>query len=79
MATMNANGDVQLEQGDVIPREIAIKDDDSPEIKQLIQTLNQHTYSAKVFGKVLEIVDNLRSDYHNVENPDLSKDNQTPT
>lgn len=76
MATVNANGDLQLEQGDIIPREIAVKDDDSAEVRKLIAELNVHKFSPTVFAKVLEIVDSLRAADKGVDNPDLLPENQ---
>ena len=60
MATLDANGDLQLERGDILPREIAHRTDDPAEVTQLIDKLNPTIQTSEDLATALEQVDALR-------------------
>ena len=72
MAHTDAVGNLQLDQEDIIPKEIAVKTDDPPAIVALIEAFNKKGYvSNEAFEKALAQVDRERTEYHNKPNPDL--------
>ena len=74
MATLNADGTVQLEVGDVPPREIAHRTDDPAEVTALIDKLNPEIKTAEQLQAGIEEVDALRrklADEANEGNPHL--------
>jgi len=66
------------DEGNVIlPKEIAVKTDDPPHIVKMIEDFNEFGFADdEDFEYCLAEVDKARKEYFDVENPDLSKDNQ---
>lgn len=76
MATINAVGQVQPEQGDILPREVARRDDDPPEVIALIEELNPTIETAEDLAEAIEQVDALRRNVAskaNTDNPHMAK------
>lgn len=76
MAILNANGDLQPEQGDILPREVARRDDDSAEVVALIEELNPTIETAEDLAAAVEKVDALRREVANrtnVNNPHIAE------
>lgn len=76
MATLDANGNLQPEQGDILPREVAKRDDDSPEVVALIEKLNPMIETAEDLAYAVEKVDQLRREVAsraNVHNPHIAE------
>lgn len=76
MATLNANGDLQPEPEDILPREVARRDDDSPEIVALIEELNPTIETAEDLETAIEQVDTLRREVAsraNQDNPHIAR------
>ena len=74
MATVDALGNVQPEQDDILPREVAHRTDDPAEVTQLIDKLNPTIKTAEDLGKAVEQVDALRrslADETNKDNPHI--------
>lgn len=70
MATIDATGDVQPEQQDILPREIAHRTDDPEAVIQLIEKLNPTVKTAEDLAIALEQVDSLRRSLATEENKD---------
>ena len=82
MATVTATGELQLEEGDVLPREVARRDDDPPEVIALIEELNPTIQTAEDLAGCIELVDALRrslASRANKDNPHIAEsvDEQT--
>jgi len=60
MATVDAVGNVHLEQEDILPREVAHKADDPAQVTQLINELNPTIKTAEDLAAAVEKVDALR-------------------
>jgi hypothetical protein len=60
MATVNAVGDLQLEQGDVLPQKIAHRTDDPGHITAKIDELNTTIKNANDLATALAQVDEMR-------------------
>lgn len=76
MPILNANGDLQPEQGDILPREVAKRDDDTPEVIALIEELNPTIETAEDLAEAVAKVDELRRDVAtraNVNNPHIAE------
>ena len=74
MAHTDAVGNLQLDQEDIIPKEIAVKTDDPPAIVALIEAFNKKGYKSNAeFQDALKKVDKERVDFHNKDNPDLTE------
>lgn len=56
----------------ILPREVAIKTDDPPHIVAMIEKLNQMSYTADEFVKIVASVDAARLAYHGGTSPDLA-------
>jgi hypothetical protein len=63
MASINANGDIQLEQGDVIPRAVAVRTDDPPHIVEFISQVNPTIHSADDLAQAIAHVDTMRAEW----------------
>jgi hypothetical protein len=75
MATVDALGNFQPEPGDILPREVARKEDDSPEVVALIEELNPTIKTAEDLAEAVEKVDALRrqlADETNEDNPHIA-------
>lgn len=70
MATINAAGEVQLEQQDILPREVAHRPDDHPEVTALINSLNPTIETAEDLAVAVEQVDALRRELAKPEDKD---------
>lgn len=70
MATLNANGDLQPEQGDILPREVAHKSDDPAEVTRMIDEINPTIKTAEDLADAIEKVDALRRQLASVTNED---------
>lgn len=68
MATVNSAGEIQLEQEDILPREVARRDDDPAEVIALIEELNPLIETAEDLELALEQVDALRRELANKAN-----------
>ena len=76
MAILNANGDLQPEQGDILPREVARRDDDPAEVIALIEELNPQIETAEDLEAAVEQVDALRRELAskaNQNNPHIAE------
>lgn len=76
MAYTDATGNRQLEKGDVLPREVARRDDDSPEVIALIESLNPTIITAEDLATAVEKVDALRREVAskaNEHNPHIAE------
>lgn len=76
MAILNANGDLQPEQGDILPREVARRDDDPAEVIALIEELNPQIETAEDLAAAVEEVDALRRELAskaNLDNPHIAE------
>lgn len=76
MATLDANGNLQPEAGDILPREVARRDDDSPEVVALIEKLNPTIETADDLADAVAQVDELRREVAgraNVNNPHIAE------
>jgi len=69
MATVNATGEIQLEQEDILPREVAHRTDDPEEVTILIEKLNPYIVTAEDLALALEQVDALRRKLMDKDNP----------
>lgn len=76
MATVNAAGELMLEQSDVLPREVAIKTNDPPHIRAAIEKINPTIVTAEDLVKASLAIDDMRKEYHGVSNPDVSAEYQ---
>lgn len=76
MATVNAAGELQLEQEDVLPREVAVKTNDPPHIVAEIERINPTIKTAEDLVKASLAIDDMRREYHGVSNPDVSAEYQ---
>lgn len=63
MATVNANGELQLEQGDVIPRAVAKRSDDPAHIIKFIDEINPTIHDADDLAQAIEHVDQMRREW----------------
>lgn len=70
MATVDSNGDLQLEPGDVIPRMVAYRSDDTAEVRALIDKLNPTIKTADDLLNAITEVDELRRKVATPENKD---------
>lgn len=76
MATLDALGNLQPEQGDILPREVAKRDDDPAEVVALIEELNPTIETAEDLAAAVEQVDALRRDLAskaNMDNPHIAE------
>jgi hypothetical protein len=74
MATVKPNGELQPEQEDILPREVARRTDDPQEVITLIEQLNPTIVTAEDLDKAVEEVDALRrklASRANVDNPHI--------
>jgi len=76
MAQVGPNGDLMLEQEDVLPRKVAIKTDDPQHIIDAINKINPTIKTAEDLAAAVAQIDELRKKHHGVTNPDLEKVNQ---
>lgn len=80
MATINAAGEVQLEQGDVIPRAVAVRDDDPAHIVEFIKQVNPTIHSADDLLQAIKHVDQMRAEWleqHGEDVPPAIQDDNT--
>lgn len=82
MATITATGDIQLEPGDILPRKVAVRNDDPPQVRELIEELNPTIVTAEDLAAAIEKVDALRRELAtkvNEDNPHIAEsvDEQT--
>ena len=68
MSTVDALGNIQPEESDILPREVAHRTDDPAEVTALIDKLNPTIKTAEDLAKALEMVDALRRVLASVEN-----------
>ena len=76
MATVDALGNIQPEPGDILPREVARREDDPPEVIALIEELNPTIETAEDLAVAVEQVDALRRDLAskaNQNNPHIAE------
>lgn len=74
MATVNPDGTVQLEQEDILPREVARRTDDPAEVVALIEALNPTIKTAEDLAAAIELVDALRREYStDADNPHIAE------
>jgi|SRR5215216_1486052 len=83
MAILDANGNLQPEEQDILPREIAHRTDDPAKVTELIDKLNPTIQTAEDLAIALEQVDALRrslADETNKDNPHIEagETNSTP-
>jgi hypothetical protein len=74
MAYTDPTGNVQPEQGDILPREVAHRSDDPAKVTELIDKLNPTIKTAEDLAAAVEQVDALRrslADETNVDNPHI--------
>lgn len=76
MATVNAAGELQLEQEDILPREVAVKTNDPPDIVAAIEKINPTIKTAEDLVKASLYIDELRKKHFGVSNPDVSAEYQ---
>ncbi len=60
MATLDATGNIQLEQGDVLPQKVAHRTDDPGHITQKIDELNATINNAEDLAKAVAFIDEMR-------------------
>ncbi len=70
MATVNANGDLQPEQQDILPRKVAHRTDDPAEVTKLIDHLNLTIETAEDLVKAIDEVDTMRRELASKANED---------
>jgi len=74
MAILKADGTLQAEEQDILPREVARRTDDPQEVIALIEKLNPTIVTAEDLDKAVEKVDALRrklASRANVDNPHI--------
>jgi hypothetical protein len=75
MATLDALGNLQPEERDILPREVAHKTDDHPEVTRMIDEINPTIKTAEDLADAVEKVDALRrqlADETNEDNPHIA-------
>lgn len=75
MATINPDGTLQPEVGDLLPREVAHRTDDSADVTALIEKLNPTIETAEDLADAVEQVDTLRRELAsraNADNPHIA-------
>ena len=70
MPTVDALGNIHSEPGDILPREVARRDDDPPEVIALIEELNPTIKTAEDLAAAVEKVDALRRELASPANED---------
>mgnify|MGYP001606328583 CR=1 FL=1 len=70
MPTVNALGNIQLEPGDILPREVSRREDDPLEVTMLIEKLNPTIVTAEDLANAIDIVDALRRQLATEDNKD---------
>lgn len=63
MAYVTPTGDLQPERGDILPREVAYRDDDPQHIREYIDMVNPTIKTAEDLVTAVEAVDALRREY----------------
>lgn len=63
MATVSPNGEIQLEVGDVIPQQVAVRTDDPPHIVEFIEQINPTISDADELAQAIAHVDNMRREW----------------
>ena len=82
MATIDLMGNLQPEPGDILPREVARREDDPQPVIELIEKLNPTIQTAEDLAVAVEKVDALRrqlADETNVDNPHIGATPDVPT
>lgn len=75
MAVLDANGNLQPEPGDILPRKVAYREDDPPAVRQLIEDINPTIETAEDLELAIQQVDDLRRELAsktNVDNPHIA-------
>ena len=63
MAYVTPTGDVQPEEGDVLPLKVAYRDDDPPHIRAFIDQVNPTIDDGEQLAQVVAKVDEMRREY----------------